>query len=123
MNNLENINNIDNIKRRKRSLEINEYEEIKINNIVNDLKEINLNNSNNEIMQKMIKKMCIIEKKIDDFVRIEIKLDKLNKKVDDLSTEKDYVIDNLKDEIFNLKSHINEIENKCEKNYSNDYFC
>jgi len=118
------IENKENIKRRKRSLEINEeeYNLDAIDVIIDNIKEINLNQSNHELMLKLIKKMTIIEKKIDDFIKIETKLEKINKKIDEISSEKDYVIDNLKDEIYNLKNHINEIENKTEKKYSGDYF-
>jgi hypothetical protein len=123
-----------NIKRRKRSNAIvdnYDYRNIESENeikncyeeIINGLKNITLNQNTYELLLKLTKKMSDIEKKIDNFCKVEIKLDKLHKKMDEISTEKDYVIDGLKEQVFELKSHIIELENNDIKNYSNDYFC
>lgn len=122
------------IKRRKRSNAIvdnYDYRNIDSENeikncyeeIINGLKNITLNQNTYELLLKLTKKMSDIEKKIDNFCKVEIKLDKLYKKMDEISTEKDYVIDGLKEQVFELKSHIIELENNDIKNYSNDYFC
>jgi uncharacterized coiled-coil protein SlyX len=76
-----------------------------------------------ELILKLIKKIDKLDKKIDDFVKIEIKFNKLDEKIDKAITEKDYIIDNLKDEIFSLRNKINDFENNDSKKYSEyDYF-
>jgi hypothetical protein len=122
-----------NIKRRKRSNAIvdnYDYRNIESENeikncyeeIINGLKNITLNQNTYELLLRLTKKMNNIEKKIDDFCKIEIKLDKLYKKMDEMSIEKDYIIDSLKEQVYQLNLDIIELENNNIKKYSNDYF-
>jgi hypothetical protein len=122
---MEYINN----KRRKRSNQIiDKYSNIDNDNknnyedLINNLKNISINQNTNDLLLKLTKRMNDIEKKIDNFVKIEIKIEKLNKKLDEITLEKDYIIDNLKNENMDLKNYIYDLENKNIKIYSNDYF-
>jgi len=85
-----------------------------------DMKHIKMN-ENEQLFSKILKKIEKIENKLEEFIRMEIKLERLNKKLDEIIVEKDYIIDNLKDEIRDLRVRINEVENDNVKKYD-DYF-
>jgi hypothetical protein len=110
-------------KRKREITDINEqYGENELDNLVIDMNSISIN-YNMEILLKIIKKIENLDKKIDDFSKIEIKMEKLNNKMESALIEKDYIIDNLKDEIYQLRNKINDLENSNSKKYQDyDYF-
>lgn len=110
-------------KRKRELTDINEHiEDNELNELVIDMNSISIN-YNMEILLKIIKKIENLDKKIDDFSKIEIKMEKLNNKMETALIEKDYTIDNLKDEIYQLRNKINDLENLKSKKYSEyDYF-
>lgn len=90
--------------KRKRNLSedtfSDEYEEI-----ICDLAQLNFS-SNNKMLTEIYKKISILEKKMDHFDKINIKIEALQKNIDKIFVEKDYVIDSLKDEIKGLRDEI-----------------
>lgn len=100
---LNNDNNNDNYKL---LLEINE----KINNIEKNIESKNLESF---IQQEFNSKISIINKKsIDEFIKINIKIDQLQNNFDKIFAEKDYIIEHLKDEINNLKDEMKSTQYK-----------
>jgi hypothetical protein len=92
--------------------------------LTNMLNNLNINN-NDDLLKKIIKKIDILEKNFEIIDKLNIKIDKLEKSINNTLIEKDYVIDNLKDNITNLICEIKELKYKnCEniKN-ENNYFC
>lgn len=96
---------------------IDQLNEININNNNNFLLELNeLNNSTNKILLlEMFKKVNLLEKKVDELNKINLKIDTLQKNIDKILIEKDYTIENLNNEIHELKADI------MEKKYSDEY--
>jgi len=90
--------------KRKRNLSedtcSDEYEDI-----ICDLAHLNFAN-NNKMLTEIYKKISILEKKMDNFDKIHIKMEILQKNIDKIFVEKDYVIDSLKDEIKGLRDEI-----------------
>ena len=111
-------------KRKRQTPSRNEEDiDIEYNELVVDLNSISINYNNMDLLLKIIKKMDKLDKKIDDFSKIEIKIEKLDNKMEKSLIEKDYIIDNLKDEIFQLRNKINDLENISSKKYDRyDYF-
>lgn len=95
-----------------------------INNILNSINNLNINN-NEELFRKFIKKIELLEKKFEIFHNLNIKIDKLEKNINNILIEKDYVIDNLKDNINSLNNEIKELKYKNYENIKNEnnYFC
>jgi hypothetical protein len=95
---------------------ISQLNGISINNN-NFLLELNeSNNSNNKILLlEMFKKIDLLEKKVDELNKINFKIDTLQKNIDKILIEKDYTIENLNNEIQDLKADI------MEKKYSDEY--
>lgn len=75
--------------------------------IINSLSELNLN-QNKELISNLIKRINMFEKKFEDITKLGIKIDNMQKNIDKIFVEKDYVIDSLKDEICNLKLEMKE---------------
>lgn len=96
------------IKRKRSNAICERYEIDDYDELLSDIDKIKIDHNLYETLIKLIKNISNLEKKYDNFSKI--------------LYEKDYVIENLKDEVYQLKIQLNEIENKCEKNYSNDYF-
>jgi len=95
---------------------ISQLNGISINNN-NFLLELNeSNNSNNKILLlEMFKKIDLLEKKVDELNKINFKIDTLQKNIDKILIEKDYTVENLNNEIQDLKADI------MEKKYSDEY--
>jgi predicted transcriptional regulator len=89
--------------------------------IINTLNQLNIN-SNETVLHKILKKMNGLEKKIDEMQKIYIKMDNFEKKMEKILIEKDYVIDNLKDEIEKLRSDNKELTETVYSSSKNDYF-
>jgi len=95
------------------------------NNLLLELNESN--NSNNKLLLlELFKKINSLEKKVDELNKINLKMDTLQKSIDKILVEKDYTIENLNDQINELKSEIREKQYNNEYNSSsktiNDYF-
>jgi len=113
-NNDNNYNNNDNYKL---LLEINE----KISNIENNIESKNLENF---IQEELTAKISKINKtSIDEFVKINTKIDQLQNKFDKILAEKDYIIEHLKDEINNLKDEMKSTQYKKNDSTNTDYYC
>jgi chromosome segregation ATPase len=94
------------------------------NNLLLELNESN--NSNNKLLLlELFKKINSLEKKVDELNKINLKMDTLQKSIDKILVEKDYTIENLNDQINELKSEIREKNYTVEDNSNkkiNDYF-
>ena len=65
-------------KRKRQTPSKNEEDiDIEYNELVVDLNSISINYNNMDLLLKIIKKMDKLDKKIDDFSKIEIKIEKL----------------------------------------------
>jgi hypothetical protein len=84
------------------------------NNFLSELNELNKNN-NKILLLEMFKKVDLLEKKVDELNKINLKIDTLQKNIDKILIEKDYTIENLNNEIHELKADI------MEKKYSDEY--
>jgi hypothetical protein len=92
--------NIDNIDKK------NKYEN-DLTEILNNVNKLNID-PNKDLFTKIIKKIDDLEKKIETLYMVNIKIDTLKKDIDKILTEKDYIIENLKDEINDLKDQLKE---------------
>jgi hypothetical protein len=94
------------------------------NNLLLELNESN--NSNNKLLLlELFKKINSLEKKVDELNKVNLKMDALQKSIDKILVEKDYTIENLNDQINELKSEIREKNYTTEDNSNkkiNDYF-
>lgn len=88
-------------------------------NIQENLTDLNID-VNKKMYETILKKISNLEHKIDDANKLNIKIDKMQKYIDKIFNEKDYVIENLREEINYLKSEIK--ETKYEVSNKNDYF-
>ena len=107
--------------------EISEENNINYQNLLSELNELNISNSNSNklMLSELLKKINIIEKKVDELNKINLKVDTLQKNLDKILIEKDYTIENLYDQITDLKSEIREKNYSSEDNSNkkiNDYF-
>lgn len=95
-----------------------------INNILNSINNLNINN-NEELFKNITKKINSLEKKFDIIDKLNIKIDKLEKSINNILIEKDYVIDTLRDNINDLTTEIKELKYKNYENIKNEnnYFC
>ena len=103
-------------KRRKRSdseetlfeflEENNKLDEV--NNMIKDLNDLKVDNQNKDILLEILKKINILESRFDNFNKLYSKIEIIQKNIDKILIEKDYVIDGLKDEINSLKNDIKE---------------
>jgi len=116
-------------KRRKRSdseetlfeflEENNKLDEV--NNMIKDLNDLKVDNQNKDILLEILKKINILESRFDNFNKLYSKIDIMQKNIDKILIEKDYVIEGLKDEINSLKNDIKETKYNNE-NKLYDYF-
>lgn len=107
--------------------ENSEENNISYQNLLSELNELNISNSNSNklMLSELLKKINIIEKKVDELNKINLKVDALQKNLDKILIEKDYTIENLHDQITDLKSEIREKNYSSEDNSNkkiNDYF-
>ena len=58
----------------------------------------------------------------EDVQKIYIKMDNFEKKIEKILIEKDYIIDNLRDELSELKSENKELSQSLYSSNKNDYF-
>lgn len=86
--------------------------------IINNIKDLNID-TNKELFTKLIKKIDNLEKKVETLFMVNIKIDTLKKDIDKILIEKDYVIENLRYELNDLKDELK--ETKLKKNLD-DYF-
>ncbi len=121
---MEKINEINLSNKRKRYLSNDvEYD---YNSIITNITDLKLNQNIYDLVVKLNKKIDSLEKKINGFNDIEnkiINLDKklhdIDKKFDNIFYEKEYIIDNLKDEIIHIKSELSENKNNSKYDYFN----
>ena len=105
--------------KRKRNLSENTFSD-EYEDIICDLAQLNFAN-NNKMLTEIYKKISIIEKKMDHFDKINIKMEALQKNIERILVEKDYLIDSLKDEIKGLRDEIKYTDNKSHDNSSYFY--
>jgi chromosome segregation ATPase len=91
--------------------------------IIHNINELNIH-SNHTILKNILKKIEKLEKKFEDIDKIHSKLNDMEKNMNKILNEKDYIIENLKDEVSSLKWEIRE---KSDSDHShsksiNDYF-
>ena len=79
-------------------------------------------NKNKSILSTLFNKMEKLEKKFDNIDKLSIKIDKLEKNIEKMTIEKDYIIDNLKEEIQELRIEMNTNSNSDNSHKINDYF-
>ena len=79
-------------------------------------------NKNKSILSTLFNKIDKLEKKFDNIDKISIKIDKLEKNIEKMTIEKDYIIDNLKEEIKELRIEMNTNSNSDNSHKINDYF-
>jgi len=116
-------------KRRKRSdseetlfeflEENNKLDEV--NNIIKDLNDLKFDNKNKDILLEILKKINILESRSENINKLYNKIDIIEKNIDKILVEKDYVIDGLRDEINSLRNDIKETKYNNE-NKLYDYF-
>ena len=87
--------------------------------IINNIKDLNID-TNKELFTKLIKKIDNLEKKVETLFMVNIKIDTLKKDIDKILIEKDYVIENLRYELNDLKDELK--ESKLEKNLNNYFY-
>ena len=96
--------------------------------ILNNISKLNID-TNKDLYAKIIKKIDDLEKKIDTLSIVNVKIDSLKKHMDKIFVEKDYVIENLRYEVNDLKEQIKDkiidssydIDNLSQKNIHNYY--
>lgn len=97
-----------------------------ISNIIDDISNLNIKN-NNEQHLELLAKINSLEKKVDELSKVNIKIDTMQKSINKILSEKDYVIEHLQDEIATLKDDIRESKSYGNESISskkvNDYFC
>jgi hypothetical protein len=92
-----------------------------VNNMIKDLNDLKFDNQNKDILLEILKKINILESRFDNFNKLYSKIDIMQKNIDKILIEKDYVIEGLKDEINSLKNDIKETKYNNE-NKLYDYF-
>jgi Zn-dependent oligopeptidase len=92
-----------------------------VNNMIKDLNDLKFDNQNKDILLEILKKMNILENRFDNINKLYNKIDIMEKNIDKILVEKDYVIDGLKDEINSLRNDIKETKYNNE-NKLYDYF-
>ena len=91
-----------------------------ITEIINNISKLNIDN---ELFKKIIKKIDNLEKKVESLSLVNIKIDTLKKDIDKIMIEKDYIIDNLKIEVTELKNQLKENNNHIiSSNNINNYY-
>jgi seryl-tRNA synthetase len=75
--------------------------------LLNNINKLNID-SNKDLFTKIIKKISDLEKKVETILMVNVKIDTLKKDIDKILVEKDYVIENLKYEINDLKDQLKE---------------
>jgi hypothetical protein len=79
-----------------------------VNNMIKDLNDLKFDNQNKDILLEILKKINILESRFDNFNKLYSKIDIMQKNIEKILVEKDYIIDGLKDEINSLKNDIKE---------------
>ena len=79
-------------------------------------------NKNKSILSTLFNKIENLEKKFDNIDKLSIKIDKLEKNIEKMTIEKDYIIDNLKEEIKELRDEIKYNSSSDNNGRINDYF-
>jgi hypothetical protein len=79
-------------------------------------------NKNKSILSTLFNKIEKLEKKFDNIDKLSIKIDNLEKNIEKMTIEKDYIIDNLKEEIKELRQEINYNSSSDNNHKINDYF-
>ena len=79
-----------------------------VNNIIKDLNDLKFDNQNKDILLEILKKINILESKFDNINKLYNKINIMEKNIEKILVEKDYIIDGLKDEINSLKNDIKE---------------
>jgi phage-related tail protein len=112
----------DNYLLRKKQRTLSMDTEADHDEIINTLNNLNINN-NEILLNKILKKITVLEKKIEDIQKIYIKMDNFEKKIEKILIEKDYIIDNLRDELSELRSENKELSQSLHSSNKNNYFC
>ena len=92
-----------------------------VNNMIKDLNDLKVDNQNKDILLEILKKINILESRFDNVNKLYNKIDIMEKNINKILVEKDYIIDGLKDEINSLKNDIKETKYNNE-NKLYDYF-
>jgi uncharacterized protein (DUF4213/DUF364 family) len=92
-----------------------------VNNMIKDLNDLKFDNQNKDILLEILKKINILENRFDNINKLYNKIEIMEKNIDKILVEKDYVIDGLKDEINSLRNDIKETKYNNE-NKLYDYF-
>ena len=79
-----------------------------VNNMIKDLNDLKFDNQNKDILLEILKKINILESQFDNFNKLYSKINIMEKNIEKILVEKDYIIDGLKDEINSLKNDIKE---------------
>lgn len=86
--------------------------------LLNNINKLNID-SNKDLFTKILKRINDLEKKVETLFMVNIKIDTLKKDIDKILVEKDYVIENLKYEISDLKDQLK--DQLKESKYNIDY--
>jgi archaellum component FlaC len=92
-----------------------------VNNIIRDLNDLKFDNQNKDILLEILKKINTLENRFDDINKLYNRINIMEKNINKILIEKDYVIEGLKDEINFLKNDIKETKYNNE-NKLYDYF-
>ena len=98
--------------------------------IEDELKYLNIDSkndidNNNKLLREILHKINNLEKKFEEVGKTNIKIDELKKNIDTSLIEKDYVIDQLKEEVLLLTCDLRDIRsdsNILNRSSCNDYF-
>lgn len=108
--------------------EFNIQETDKLNNefinIINNLNEVKIDYSYKDILLDILKKTNFINKKMEYIDKFNSNIEELNNKINKYISEKDYIIESLKEEIIILNNEIKDLNNikKISDKKINDYF-
>ena len=93
-------------------------------NLTNNLNEIKIDDSCKDILLDILKKTNFINKKIEYIDKFNSNIEELNNKINKYISEKDYIIESLKEELFILNNEIKDLNNikKISDKKINDYF-
>ena len=118
--NLEGSNKLKN----KLNLERNNKLNDEFIDVINNLNEVKIDYSCKDILLDILKKINFINKKIEYIDKFNSSLEELNNKINKYISEKDYIIESLKEENLFLNNEIKDLNN-IKKNSDikiNDYF-
>ena len=103
--------------------EIDNKDDNSLKDILNNINKLNID-TNKYLVIKIINKIDNLEKKVDILSLVNIKIDTLKKDIDKILVEKDYIIENLKYEINDLKDQLKEskFNDSLSQRSTNTYF-